>query len=104
VSSKPVLFFSFVFYLKVALDQAHAGAAFPLRTDGCRPSAYRYIRPASTAFLFICTYTASFWADIRGMAAKAEKTEFIDNTARRKWDKEECVLPQSRVVKSQCSR
>jgi hypothetical protein len=27
------------------------------------------------------------------MAAKAEKTEFIDNTARRKWDKEECAFP-----------
>jgi hypothetical protein len=32
------------------------------------------------------------------MAAKAEKTEFIDNTARRKWDKEECVLPDSSVI------
>ncbi len=27
------------------------------------------------------------------MSAKAEKTEFIDNTARRKWDKEEFVFP-----------
>ena len=34
------------------------------------------------------------------MAAKAEKTEFIDNTARRKWDKEECVRPQPRIVQA----
>jgi hypothetical protein len=32
------------------------------------------------------------------MAAKAEKTEFIDNTARRKWDKEECVLPNAFTI------
>jgi len=37
------------------------------------------------------------------MAAKAaEKTEFIDNTARRKWDKEECAFPTAQA--SACSR
>jgi hypothetical protein len=28
-------------------------------------------------------------------AKAAEKTEFIDNNARRKWDKEECALPNA---------
>jgi hypothetical protein len=53
---------------------------------------------AHAALQFFVGFSPHFCQISSLMAAKAEKTEFIDNTARRKWDKEECVLPTAFTI------
>ena len=71
------------------------------RTRGChaigaslleeRPSqAVSYLKRVGRRLL-VGTVTSFF--SFKMAAKAAEKTEFIDNTARRKWDKEECASP-----------
>ena len=65
---------------------------FSLRAAPPRPVLHTCTISNSSRHPWILNYWF-FSPAASSMSEKAEKTEFIDNTARRKWDKEEWVLP-----------